>query len=86
MAFADFSNDMDDDFDKPDESFSDYLTVEAYLELHFGAVGLQVYRRLKKMAEKTTEDVGGDAGIIFNEDGGEFVSFNSEDGDEDEAY
>lgn len=81
MTFAEFSGSDEDEFADTDEEYSNYLTVEAYLEMHFGEKGKQVYRRLRRIAQKTTAEVGGTAGIIFNDEGGEFVSFDEDEED-----
>jgi hypothetical protein len=79
MAFANFSDDSASDFEADDLPYSDYLTVLAYLEMHFGDVGKQIYYRLMRAAQKTADDVGGTAGILFNDEGGEFVTFEDDD-------
>lgn len=66
--------------------FEDYLTVRALLGMHFGErVGDDIYNLLQRMGNKVAAEMGGTAGILFNDDGGEFVSFdNDPEADEDD--
>lgn len=77
--FSDFSDYDDEDIEEP---FDGYLTVRAFLEMHFGnQLGGKVYRALLRTAQKAANEAGGSPGLIFNDDGGEFVSFSEEPND-----
>lgn len=81
FSFSDY-NDENEEEELP---YDEYLTVKAFLEMHFGKdTGAAVYRQLTRMAEKAAGDVGGLPGLIFNADGGEFVSFSADPRHEDE--
>lgn len=98
MSTFDFNEDIDDENRPGHESaeqlysFEDYLTVRALLGMHFGErVGDDIYNLMQRVSKKIAAEMGGMPGIIFNDDGGEFVSFDesffadeSED-DEDES-
>lgn len=57
-----------------------HVTVETFLHLKFGkARGRTIYQTLKKTAMKAAEENGGLPGIIFDDDGGQFVSFHQND-------
>lgn len=62
---------------KEPEPFHKLLTVRGFLEMHFGARGRAVYAALEKTAAQAVDTVGdgGQPGIVFSDDGGEFVSF-----------
>jgi hypothetical protein len=80
FLFADFSDNDDDGY--VEQPYDEYLTVQAFLEMHFGEhTGRNVYNALLRMARKATTDVGGSPGLIFNDEGGEFVSFSEEPND-----
>ena len=81
MSNIDFGGFIDDDNmyeDDVDElGFEEYLTVEALLCLKYGDKrGRAIYKLLAKYARRATADMGGEPGLIFDEDGGEFVSFD----------
>jgi hypothetical protein len=74
FSFSDYEAESEDEL-----PFDDYLTVRAFLEAHFGKhTGGEVYKQLLRMAKKSADDVGGLPGIVFNDDGGEFVSFRDD--------
>ena len=83
-----FSFSDDNDNNEEDElPYDEYLTVKAFLEMHFGTeTGAAVYRQLNRMAQRAASDVGGLPGLIFNNDGGEFVSFSDDPLQEDESW
>lgn len=84
--FGGFIND-DNRFEEADDmsSFEDQLSVEAVLKMKFGDKGKRVYATLCRLAKKAAANDGGAPGIIFTEDGGQFVSFhNAGDRDYDE--
>ena len=61
-----------------EEGYEEYLTVEALLCIKFGdRRGAAIYRLLKKYATRAAQEAGdgGEPGLLFNDDGGEFVSF-----------
>ena len=76
FPFSDFS--PDDGYDDEEQPYDDYLTVKGFLEIHFGDTGKQIYASLLRRATKAARDIGGLPGIVFNDDGGEFVSFSEE--------
>ena len=60
-----------------EEGFEEYLTVKALLCLKFGDHrGSAIYRMLSKYAKRATKGMSGEPGILFDGEGGEFVSFN----------
>jgi hypothetical protein len=78
----DFGGFIDDDNpyeeDNVEEGYEEYLTVEALLCIKFGdRRGAAIYKMLKKYATRAAEAAGdgGEPGLLFNDDGGEFVSF-----------
>ena len=75
FSFSDYNPDAGDE----ELPYDEYLTVKACLEMHFGRhTGGEVYKQLYRMATRATEGVGGLAGLVFNDDGGEFVSFSEQ--------
>ena len=79
--FGGFIHDENVDDDEHDEEgYEEYLTVEALLCLKFGdRRGAAIYKLLKKYATRAAEELdGGEPGLLFNEDGGEFVSFTDD--------
>lgn len=75
FSFSDYNS----EFNTEEQPYDDYLTVKAFLEMHFGKnTGREVYRQLERRARKAADEVGGLPGIVFNDDGGEFVSFNED--------
>lgn len=86
MSNIDFNGHIDDENRRQHEAseelycFEDYLTVRALLGMHFGErVGDDIYKLLQRMGEKVASEMGGTPGILFNDDGGEFVSFDNDD-------
>lgn len=71
-----------DDENKYEESddmadFEDCLSVQGLLCTKFGeARGKVIYKTLRRVAMKAVEENGGEPGLIFTEDGGQFVSFH----------
>jgi len=84
MAIFDFTEfSSGDDFDDAELPYDEYLTVKAFLEMHCGKeTGTKIYEGLRRMAEKAAQNTDGSfvPGLIFNDDGGEFVSFEEEHG------
>jgi hypothetical protein len=74
-GFIDDENPYEDD--NEEEGYEEYLTVEALLCVKFGdRRGARIYKLLKKYATRAAQALdGGEPGLIFNDDGGEFVSF-----------
>lgn len=69
---------MDDEIDFQSESFpyDRYLTVRGLLCTHYGVEhGDEIYELLKRTASAfaVETDVGMQSGILFNDEGGEFV-------------
>lgn len=75
----DFLDDVYDDDGFEEQPYDEYLTVAAFLEMHFGKqTGKEVYKALLRRAQQSAAEVGGCPGLIFNDEGGEFVSFSDE--------
>lgn len=74
FSFSDFSS--DDNFDDEEQPYDLYLTVRGFLETHYGDIGKKIYRALERRAAQSIEGAGELPGIVFNADGGEFVSFS----------
>jgi hypothetical protein len=75
-GFIDDENPHDDE--NVEEGYEEYLTVEALLCLKFGdRRGASIYKLLRKYATRAAEEAGGggEPGLLFNDDGGEFVNF-----------
>lgn len=61
-----------DDLESISFPFDKYLTVKGLLCTHYGLEhGEEIYELLKRSAEQATTK--GHPGIVFNDDGGEFV-------------
>lgn len=76
-GFIDDENPYEED--NVEEGYEEYLTVEALLCIKFGDKrGAAIYKLLKKYATRAADAAGdgGEPGLLFNADGGEFVSFN----------
>lgn len=78
----DFGGFIDDDNpyeeESAEEGYEEYLTVEALLCIKYGdRRGAAIYKLLKKYASRAADAAGdgGEPGLLFTEDGGEFVSF-----------
>lgn len=79
----DFGGDIDDDnrsaYDCDEQSMSPHITVLAGLQTYCGrAQGRQIYGFLSRMAGRAAKENGGQAGILFDDDGGCFVSFHNQ--------
>jgi hypothetical protein len=76
--FGEFLNDDNLYAEENEEAgFEEYLTVKALLCLKYGEKrGRDIYRFLTKYARRATADMPGEPGILFDGEGGEFVSFN----------
>jgi hypothetical protein len=76
----DFGGFIDDDnlHEEEDCGFEEYLTVHALLCLKYGDKrGNSIYQLLAKFAKRAAAEAGGgDPGLLFTDDGGEFVSFH----------
>jgi hypothetical protein len=90
MGNIDFNGHIDDENRRQHEAseelycFEDYLTVRALLGMHFGErVGNDIYNLLERMGTKVATEMGGTPGILFNESGGEFVSFDNDPPDDE---
>lgn len=54
--------------------FDSYLTVKGLLCTHYGLEhGDEIYELLKRSASEIADATKGKPGIVFNDDGGEFV-------------
>jgi hypothetical protein len=85
--FADF-----DDYEPTAEGFEPheaYLTVRGLLCVRFGKEhGDEIYALLRRAALAAAEDIPAPTtpGIIFNDDGGEFVGFEGNPEESEERY
>lgn len=76
--FGGFIDDENVNEDAADVGYEEYLTVEALLQLKFGERrGSKIYKLLMRFGKKAAEQNGGEPGLLFTEDGGEFVSFHN---------
>lgn len=88
--FADFEDENEFEFEGSSEScfYDHYLTVRGLLRTHFGTEhGDEIYDLLFRTAKITADSVTSSPaapGILFNEDGGEFVGFDQNAVTEDE--
>lgn len=60
--------------------FDPYLTVRGLLQTHYGLEhGEEIYELLRRSASSASESVGDGSspGILFDEDGGEFVGLKA---------
>lgn len=74
------SQDFDEPVDPLPEAVEKHTTVKGLLMLKFGQIkGRAIYRELARIAQKAADEAGGVPGLIFNDDGGEFVSFHPND-------
>lgn len=63
-----------DDLQSVSYEFDKYLTVKGLLCTHYGLEhGEEIYELLSRSAKEIADMTGGSPGIIFNQDGGEFV-------------
>jgi len=75
------STDSGEPVDPLPEAVEKHTTVKGLLMLKFGRVrGTAIYRELARIAQKAANEAGGVPGLIFNDDGGEFVSFHPNEG------
>lgn len=79
----DFGGHLNDDnlYESEEAGFEEYLTVEALLCLKFGDNrGSAIYALLHKYARNAAKENGsGTPGLLFRNDGGEFISFHGSD-------
>ena len=89
--FADFDDDNELEFEGSSNSFEydQYLTVHGLLCTHFGKEhGDEIYDLLKRTAQETADSIHStptQPGILFNDDGGEFIGFE-QDAIEEEGF
>lgn len=79
----DFGGFIDDDnkaaFDFHDRELPAHITVLSGLQDFCGkSRGRQIYGFLARMASRASEENGGQPGILFDEQGGCFVSFHNQ--------
>lgn len=79
----DFGGDIDDNnrsaYDCDAQALNPHITVLAGLQTYCGRTqGRQIYGFLSRMADRAAQENGGQAGILFDDDGGCFVSFHNE--------
>jgi hypothetical protein len=77
----DFGGFIDDEnkYEEADStaSFEQELSVRGLLCMKYGPIrGNGIYRMLRRMGMKAAKENGGEPGLIFTEDGGQFVSFH----------
>lgn len=81
--FGGFIDDENLHEDEADVGYEEYLTVEALLQLKFGERrGSKIYKLLMRFGEKAAQENGGEPGLLFTKDGGEFVSFHNRNPDQ----
>lgn len=81
--FGGFIDDENLHEDEADVGYEEYLTVEALLQLKFGERrGAKIYKLLMRFGEKAAQENGGEPGLLFTKDGGEFVSFHNRNPDQ----
>jgi hypothetical protein len=67
---------MNDELESESLPFDKYMTVLGLLKSHYGIEhGMEIYELLKRTAEETADsiEIPTQPGILFNDDGGEFV-------------
>mgnify|MGYP003340740117 CR=1 FL=1 len=79
----DFGGDIDDDnrvaYDCDEQNISPHVTVLSGLQTFCGRTqGRQIYGFLSRMAGRAAKENGGQAGILFDDGGGCFVSFHNQ--------
>lgn len=90
--FADFNDDNELEFEGSSNSYEydQYLTVRGLLCTHFGKEhGDEIYELLYRTAQATADEIHSapaKPGILFNDDGGEFVGFEAGAVKEDEEF
>jgi hypothetical protein len=73
---------MNEDLESVSFPYDPYLTVKGLLKTHYGLEhGEEIYELLRRTARGAAESTGRDVrpGLVFNEDGGEFVGISYED-------
>lgn len=74
------SYDSEEPVDPLPEAVEKHTTVRGLLMLKYGPTkGRAIYYDLERIAQKAADEAGGVPGLIFNDDGGEFVSFHPND-------
>lgn len=82
--FGGFVNDDDDNDSIGDANATDAMSVRAVLGFKFGERrGDMIYRLLERLAKKAATSNGGMPGLLFTEEGGEFVSFHDNNNNRD---
>jgi hypothetical protein len=90
--FADFDDDDELEFEGSSDSreYDEYMTVRGLLSTHFGKEhGDEIYELLLRTAQKTADNIHStptEPGILFTDEGGEFVGFEKDALQEDEGY
>lgn len=90
MTNADFA-DFDDYEPVADglEPYESYLSVRGLLCTRFGKEhGDEIYELLRRAAHAAADDIPAKTmpGILFNDEGGEFVGFEGNPGEQEEEY
>lgn len=73
---------MIEDFESVSFPYDPYLTVKGLLKTHYGLEhGEEIYELLRRTARGAADSTERDVrpGIVFNEEGGEFVGISYED-------
>jgi len=73
---------VNEDLESVSFPYDEYLTVRGLLQTHYGLEhGDEIYELLRRTAQRAAKNVGRGAkpGLIFNDDGGEFVGLADED-------
>lgn len=84
--FAEFGDDLFGSDESDSQPYDTYMTVLGLLQTHYGRErGNEIFALLERTAKAATKDMKYPAtpGILFNDDGGEFVGFDVNDADDE---
>jgi hypothetical protein len=82
--FGGFVNDDHDNDSDNELNATDAMSVRAVLGFKFGERrGDMIYKMLERLAKKAANSNGGLPGLLFTEEGGEFVSFHDNNSNRD---
>jgi len=87
--FAEFGDDLFNSDESESQPYDKYMTVLGLLQTHYGRErGNEIFALLERTAKAATKDMRypSTPGILFNEDGGEFVGFDTQDEDEEDEF
>ena len=72
---------MSEDLESVSFPYDPYLTVKGLLKTHYGLEhGEEIYELLRRTAQAAADSTGrvAEPGLVFNDDGGEFVGMADE--------